>query len=232
MAARCEVETFGLGEDATWQAHGLRPAGLGTAFTVRRNKAPFGEFVAPLVGAHNVRNALAALAVGSAVGVSDAKLAEGLRTFKGVKRRLEVVGTVRGVTVFDDFAHHPTAVAQTLDGLRQANPRARIWAVFEPRSASACRRVFQNEFARAFDAADEVVLAEVYRGDLPPEEQLSIDELVSDVASRGPHARFIPDVAAIVDTLVGECRDGDLVVIMSNGGFGGIHGLLVEALRS
>jgi UDP-N-acetylmuramate: L-alanyl-gamma-D-glutamyl-meso-diaminopimelate ligase len=164
--------------------------------------------------------------------MSDAKLAEGLRTFRGVKRRLEVVGTVRGVTVFDDFAHHPTAVAQTLDGLRQANPTARIWAVFEPRSASACRRVFQKEFARAFDAADEVVLAEVYRGDLPPEERLSIDELVSDVAGRGPHARFIPDVAAIVDTLVGECRDGDLVVIMSNGGFGGIHGLLVEALRS
>jgi len=232
LAARCEVETFGLGEDATWQAHALRPAGLGTAFTVRRNKAPFGEFVAPLVGAHNVRNALAALAVGSAVGMSDAKLAEGLRTFRGVKRRLEVVGTVRGVTVFDDFAHHPTAVAQTLDGLRQANPTARIWAVFEPRSASACRRVFQKEFARAFDAADEVVLAEVYRGDLPPEERLSIDELVSDVAGRGPHARFIPDVAAIVDTLVGECRDGDLVVIMSNGGFGGIHGLLVEALGS
>jgi UDP-N-acetylmuramate: L-alanyl-gamma-D-glutamyl-meso-diaminopimelate ligase len=221
-----------LSDASDWQAHSLEPTGLGTTFKVRRQGAPFGEFTVPLLGDHNVRNALAAVAVGHAVGVSDVKLAEGLQTFKGVKRRLEVVGTARGVIMFDDFAHHPTAIAETLAGLRRANPTRRIWAVFEPRSASSCRRVFQKDFARAFGAADEVVLAAVFRGALPPEERLSVEELVDDLTHAGQHARSIPEVPAIVDTLNRECREGDLVVLMSNGGFGGIHGLLLQALQS
>ena len=230
--AKSPVETFGLSEASDWQAHSLQPTGLGTTFRVRRQGSPFGEFTVPLLGEHNVRNALAAVAVGHAVGISDVKLAEGLQTFNGVKRRLEVVGTARGVTVFDDFAHHPTAIAETLAGLRRANVTRRIWAVFEPRSASSCRRVFQKDFARAFGGADEVVLAAVFRGALPPEERLSVDELVDDLTRAGQRARSIPEVPAIVDTLNRECREGDLVVLMSNGGFGGIHGLLLQALQS
>jgi UDP-N-acetylmuramate: L-alanyl-gamma-D-glutamyl-meso-diaminopimelate ligase len=229
--AKSPVETFGLSDSADWQAHALQPSGTGTRFAVRRRGAPFGRFVVPLLGEHNVRNALAALAVGHAVGISDARLADGFKTFRGVKRRLEVVGTADGITVIDDFAHHPTAITETLAGLRQANPGRRIWAVFEPRSASSCRRVFQADFAKAFRGADEVVLAAVFRGSLPAEDRLSVEQLVADLMRGGQRARSIPDVPAIVETLVRECRADDLVVLMSNGGFGGIHGLLLEALR-
>ena len=230
--AKSRVETFGLSEGADWQAHTIEPSGLGTRFTLRRHGHAFGEFDVPLHGDHNVRNALAAIAVGHAVGISDVTLAEGLRAFRGVKRRLEAIGTARGVVVFDDFAHHPTAIAETLTGLRRANPTRRIWAVFEPRSASSCRRVFQKDFAKAFGAADEVVLAAVFRSTLPPEERLSVEELVADLSRDRQRARSVPEVPAIVELLSRECREGDLVVLMSNGGFGGIHELLMQALRS
>jgi len=230
--ANSPVETFGLSDESDWQAHAVQPSGLGTSFQVRRHGRPYGDFDVALLGEHNVRNALAALAIGHFVGVSNVKLAEGLRTFQGVKRRLEMVGAARGVMIFDDFAHHPTAIAETLAGLRRANPTRRIWAVFEPRSASSCRRVFQKDFAKAFSAADEIVLAAVFRSTLPPEERLSVEELTSDLRRAGQRARSIPEVPTIVDTLHRECREGDLVVLMSNGGFGGIHGLLLQALQS
>ena len=142
----------------------------------------------------------------------------------------EVVGVAKGVTIYDDFAHHPTAVAETLAGLRASNPSARIWAVFEPRSASSCRRVFQNDFARAFGAADEIVLAPVFRSTLPEPLRLSIPDLVGDLKSQGKSARAAGSIDDIVSTIVKERRDGDLVVMMSNGGFGGIHRKLLTAL--
>jgi UDP-N-acetylmuramate: L-alanyl-gamma-D-glutamyl-meso-diaminopimelate ligase len=177
-----------------------------------------------------VRNALAAIAVGSRVGLGPGELAEGLRRFKGIKRRLETVGVSRGVTVLDDFAHHPTAVHETLAALRTGYSDRRIWAVFEPRSASSCRRVFQDDFARAFGAADEVVIASVFRSSLPESERLSADRLVDDLRGRGQRARHIPEIDAIVSAIVAESRAGDVVVLMSNGGFGGIHRKLLEAL--
>ncbi len=185
-AAVSRVETFGLGEDVDWQAHDLEPAGAATRFKVRRGGSPFGAFEVPLVGAHNVRNALAAIAVASEVGISVERIGDGLREFAGVKRRLEVVGVADGVTVYDDFAHHPTAVAETLTGLRASNPDARIWAVFEPRSASSCRRVFQDDFAEAFAGANEVLLAPVFRSTLPESERLSTSQLVRDLRRARP----------------------------------------------
>jgi UDP-N-acetylmuramate: L-alanyl-gamma-D-glutamyl-meso-diaminopimelate ligase len=163
-------------------------------------------------------------------GIPSGVLREGLLAFKGVKRRLEVVGVKRGVTVFDDFAHHPTAVAETLKAVRAARPGQRIWAVFEPRSASSCRRVFQDDFARAFSAADQVVLASVFRSSLPEPERLSEAQLVTDLTAAGVAARHLPSVDAIVAAVAGEVLEGDVVVVMSNGGFGGIHRKLVEAL--
>src|SRR4029453_4166569 len=157
-AARSRVETFGLSDSADWQAHDLESDVKSTRFRVRRRGTPFGAFEVPLLGAHNVRNALAAIAVATEVGVTPDWIARGLKDFGGVKRRLEIVGVVNGVTGFDDFAHHPTAVGETLNGLRLANPAARIWAIFEPRSASSCRRVFQDAFAQAFAGADEVLI--------------------------------------------------------------------------
>ncbi len=179
-----------------------------------------------------MKNALAAIAVATEVGIDPVRIAEGLRLFAGVKRRLEVVGAADGVTVYDDFAHHPTAVAETLNGLRAARRGARIWAVFEPRSASSCRRVFQKEFAAAFAAADQVVLAPVFRSTLPEDERLSIPQLVDDLRASGQPAVAPASLEEIITIIVQKHRAGDLVVLMSNGGFGGIHGRLLEALRS
>ena len=224
------VETFGVTEGATWQAHDISTRDGFTRFSVRRNGESYGAFVSPLLGIHNVRNALAALAVGAYAGLTPSQLAEGLRAFRGIKRRLETVGVAAGVTVIDDFAHHPTAVHETLSALRAGYPNRRLWAVFEPRSASSCRRVFQADFARSFSAADEVVIAAVFRSSLPESERLSAEQLVTDLLTRGQRARYIPDVDDIVRTIVAERRDGDIVVMMSNGGFGGIHRKVLQGL--
>ena len=230
-ASPSRVQTFGLVGGVDWQACDLEPGNGGTRFGVRRSGVPFGSFEVPLLGAHNVRNATAAIAVASEVGVSVERIADGLRAFAGVKRRLEVVGSVGGVTVYDDFAHHPTAVAETLAGLRASDRESRIWAVFEPRSASSCRRVFQSDFAQAFGAADEVLIAPVFRSKLPEAERLSVPDLVRDLTRSGQSAREARSVDDIVATIAREHRAGDRVVLMSNGGFGGIHQKLLEALR-
>ncbi len=228
--ARSRVQTFGLGASADWRAVDLDSGG-DTAFTVIHGAQDQGRFRLPMLGEHNVRNALAAIAVGRELGLDIDALRAGLAGFAGVKRRLEVVGEVRGITVYDDFAHHPTAVEETLKALRRSVGSRRIWAIFEPRSASSCRRVFQDDFARAFAGADQVVLASIFRSSLPPEERLSEATLVSDLQRRGVAARHLPTVETIVAQVAAEAREGDLIVVMSNGGFGGIHGRLLDALQ-
>jgi UDP-N-acetylmuramate: L-alanyl-gamma-D-glutamyl-meso-diaminopimelate ligase len=229
-SAVSRVQTFGLGPDGDWQASDIRVIAGATTFSVKYRGAPFGSFSVPLLGDHNVRNALAALAVGVEAGLTAEQLAEGLRTFRGVKRRLELIGEARGVGVIDDFAHHPTAILETLRGVRRANPGRRLWAIFEPRSASSCRRVFQAAFAEAFGDATEVVIAGVYRSALPEADRLSPEQLVGDLRAKGARARFIPSIDGIVEAVAREALPGDLVVIMSNGGFGGIHRKLLAAL--
>ena len=227
--ARSRVQTFGLGVDAEWRGLDVR-VGAGTAFRVRRAGEDLGEFTMPLLGDHNVRNALVAIAVGAELGLDLERLRKGLAAFSGVKRRLELVGEAGGVRVYDDFAHHPTAVEETLKAVRRSAPGKRVWAIFEPRSASSCRRVFQDDFARAFAAADEVVIASVFRSSLPPEERLSESKLVADLTAAHVRARHLPDVDAIVQAVTNEAADGDVIVVMSNGGFGGIHRKLLAAL--
>jgi len=229
-AAKSRVETFGTSDGVDWQAHDLESMEASTKFKVQRGGVPYGTFEVPLVGAHNVRNATAAIAIAADVGIGASRSAKALSRFAGVKRRLEVVGLARGVTIYDDFAHHPTAVAETLAGLRAANPGARIWAVFEPRSASSCRRIFQDDFARAFGPADEVLVAPVFRSTLPAGERLSVPLLVRDLTNAGQSAREPASLDEIIATIVREHRPGDLVVLMSNGGFGGIHQKLLRAL--
>ncbi len=227
------IETFGLSEQADWVAYDLTATDGIQHFAVRHGREFMGTFDLPLLGAHNVRNALAAIAVGHAVGLDASTMARGLRTFQGVRRRLEVVGKAAGVTVYDDFAHHPTAVAETLGAVRQAYPGRRVWAVFEPRSASSCRKVFQRDFARAFThgAADETLIATVFRSTLPDAERLSVDELVDEICRAGRKARHVGDTAHIIDTIAAERQNGDVVVIMSNGGFDDIHRRLLARLR-
>ena len=228
--ARCKVETFGLSEGSDWQAHDLKVDGGSTTFNLRRGGEPAGTFEVPLLGAFNVRNALAAMAVGGAVGLSTDTMAAGLRAFKGVRRRMQLRGIVRGVSVYDDFAHHPTAIAETLAGVRSAFPDRRIWAIFEPRSATSCRKIFQSEFARAFAPADRILLPAVFRSSLPDDQRLSTDLLMSDLKAAGKDARYIPRVDDIVETVAKEAKAGDLVVVMSNGGFDNIHQKLLTAL--
>jgi len=225
------VETFGTAADADWLASDVVHDNGVTQFKVRHRGDVIGQFASPLLGLHNVRNALAAIAVGSWLGIDPRDLAEGLKRFKGIKRRLEVVGVAGGVTVMDDFAHHPTAVEETLLALRTGYPDRRIWAVFEPRSASSCRRVFQDAFAASFGPADEVIVAAVFRSSLPEGERLSAEQLVHDLRGRKQRARYVPDVDAIVATIAAERQKDDIVVLMSNGGFGGIHQKLLRALR-
>ena len=224
------VETFGFSDTADWRADRVTTSPDGTTFRVWRGAAVFLDAHLPQLGDYNVRNALAAIAVGARVGLGAATLADGLQRFKGVRRRLEVRGTVSGVTVYDDFAHHPTAVAETLAAVRAAHPDRRLWAIFEPRSASACRRIFQREFAEALSGADQVLLPAVYRASIPEDQRLAPEQIVETLSAAGVRARYVPDLEAIVALVAREARAGDLVVVMSNGAFGGIHEKLLHAL--
>jgi len=231
-AARSDVQTFGMAERADWRASGIETHDTGTAFTATHRGREIGRFEMPLFGEHNVKNALAAIVVARLCGVDADAIARGLATFKSVRRRLELRGTAAGVSVYDDFAHHPTAIRETLRAMRARFPDRRIWGVFEPRSATSCRRIFQDDFARAFldSGADRVVLAAVYRSTLPEDQRLSAERLVQDVARGGTQADYWPAIDDIVQHISAEARSGDLVVIMSNGGFGGIHDKLLKAL--
>jgi UDP-N-acetylmuramate: L-alanyl-gamma-D-glutamyl-meso-diaminopimelate ligase len=234
--ALCRVETFGLGAEADWRAVDLSPEAGGGRFRLLRRGRDEGEFRLALAGEHNVRNALAALAVAAEAGVPPAMAREALCAFRGVKRRLELRGQVRGVSVYDDFAHHPTAVRATLQALHGAateggRPTGRLIAVFEPRSYTSRTRIFQDDFAGAFAGADEVVVAAAHLpGKVPEAQRLSEVDLVGAIESRGTVATFIPGVEAIVERLARDLRSGDRVVVLSNGGFGGIHEKLLRAL--
>jgi UDP-N-acetylmuramate: L-alanyl-gamma-D-glutamyl-meso-diaminopimelate ligase len=230
--ARCPVQTFGLSQAADWQAHDLKISATATTFGVRHDKQSIGTFDLPLLGAYNVRNALAAIATGAAVGLHTGTMVEGLRKFRGVRRRLEHRGTASGVAVYDDFAHHPTAIGETLEGVRSAYPDRRIWAIFEPRSATSCRRIFHSEFVRALSKADRVILPAVFRSTLPEGERLSAEALIEDLRTAGIDARYIPDTSEIVRTVAKDAGHGDLVIVMSNGGFDDIHQKILSALEA
>lgn len=234
--ALSRVETFAVDAEADWQALEYETAEAGASFRLLRGGQDLGRFRVGLQGRHNVRNALAALAAASAAGVGLEAARSALPEFRGVRRRLELLGRVRGVAVYDDFAHHPTAVRETLQALRGVERAAlaqggRLIAVFEPRSYTSRTRVFQADFAAAFAEADAVVIAGAHLpGKVPEGLRISERDLVRSVAERGREARFLPSVEAIVEHLQAECREGDVVAILSNGGFGGIHGRLLQAL--
>ena len=228
------VETFGLSDDAKWQARDIDFSGDTTKFTVFRDGLSFGEFETHLIGEFNVRNCLAVIIAADAWGISTAKMQEAFRTFKSVKRRVEVRGVIGGVTVIDDFAHHPTAVEETLKALRMKYAGQRLIAVFEPRTWSSRLAVFQAPYAKAFSYADYVIIAGVYNTAKASElgKVLDVDELVADIALQGKPAMSYPDADSIVEHLAPELREGDVVAIMSNGGFGGIHDKLLNILQN
>jgi UDP-N-acetylmuramate: L-alanyl-gamma-D-glutamyl-meso-diaminopimelate ligase len=231
--APCRVESFGLGGPFDWRAEVLQATPEGTRFRVARGGSELGEFELGLPGEHNVRNALAALAAADAAGLTPEQARPALAAFRGVKRRLELRGRARGVTVYDDFAHHPSAVRESLRALRPAGGASggRLLAVFEPRSYTSRTRVFQDDYARAFRDADRVIVAAAHLpGKIAAERRLSEPELAAAIVAGGGDARFIPTVEAIVSALGAELQAGDRVVIFSNGAFGGIHERLLRAL--
>jgi UDP-N-acetylmuramate: L-alanyl-gamma-D-glutamyl-meso-diaminopimelate ligase len=226
--AHCRVESFGLHEGVDWRALDVRATATGSRFRLVRHGSDLGEFVLGQAGDHSVRNALAALAVADEVGVPPERAHAALGAFRGVKRRLELRGRAGGVDVYDDFAHHPTAVRATLQALAEGG---RLVAVFEPRSYTSRTRVFQEDFAEAFRGADRVIVAAAHLpGKVPEGQRLSEPHLVASIQKQGVDAAFIPAVDEIVRTLAAELRPGDRVVILSNGGFGGIQDKLLRAL--
>jgi UDP-N-acetylmuramate: L-alanyl-gamma-D-glutamyl-meso-diaminopimelate ligase len=229
-----QLETFGTCDDARWQARDIDPSGELTRFRVFREGREWGEFQTTLIGDFNVRNCLAVIIAADAWGVERAGIAEALATFKSVRRRMQVRGTVGGVTVIDDFAHHPTAVRETLLALRQKYRAGRLVAVFEPRSTSSRLAVFQQDYVAALRQADRVVVASVFNPDTLTQfgALLDTDELAAEVAAAGTPAESIEGADEIVRRLAPELRAGDTVAIMSNGGFGGIHDKLLDALKS
>jgi UDP-N-acetylmuramate: L-alanyl-gamma-D-glutamyl-meso-diaminopimelate ligase len=227
------VERFGIeSSELEWSVDKLEYLPQETRFTVRRSGTEWASIRTPLSGQFNVRNCLGATAAATWMGIGRDAILEALATFKSVKRRMEVRGIVRGVTVIDDFAHHPTAVRETLEAVRQRYPQQRLVAVFEPRSWTARKKVFQPDYNRAFAPAEYVIVAPIFESfRLAADDQLSIDDLIAQLRDQGKTAFSIEGADAIVKCLEPDLRSGDVVVIMSNGGFGGIHGKLLDALK-
>jgi len=222
----CPVKRFGLGEGNAVQAFNIRYGPTATEFEI-----PSFKFHLNLIGEMNVRNALAVIACAKHCGLTNHQIQAAFDTFKGIKRRLELRGIAGGVSVVDDFGHHPTAIRETLAALRMRHPQQKIWAVFEPRTNTTRRNVFQHELAGSFADADAVVVAQIARLELLPEDQrLNPAALIDQIKAAGKEAAYLPDADAIVDHVAGRCEGGEVIVVFSNGGFGGIHGKLLERL--
>jgi UDP-N-acetylmuramate: L-alanyl-gamma-D-glutamyl-meso-diaminopimelate ligase len=228
-----QVETFGLDQSARWQLRNADFTGALSRFEVFCENQWWGEFQTPLLGEFNLLNCLAVIIAADAWGVSKESIQTALASFQNVKRRAEVRGEVCGVLVIDDFAHHPTAVRETLNALRTRYRARRLIAVFEPRSWSSRLAVFQQDYAEAFAAADYVIISEVFDSQKVTEKGRALDTkaLIDAISQQGKPAFALPDADRIVAHLAPELREGDVVAVMSNGAFGGIHEKIMDALR-
>jgi len=236
--ARAEVAWFALNDEPIpagiapdWLAAPSTADMRGTSFDLYAGSVAAGRYVLPASGRHNLKNAVAAIAaVVQGYGLRFADIAAGLAHFAGVSRRQELIAKPQGIFVYDDFAHHPTAVRETLAALRTRHPDKRLFAVFEPRTATACRKLHQADYAKSFDAASEVLIAPLGRTGVAAEQQLDTRELVSELRQRDTAAENFQSIETIISTLVERAKPGDAIVLLSNGAFGGIHHKLVAAL--
>ena len=223
----CPVKKFGLGGDYAVNAFNICYGPTATTFEI-----PSFKFHLELGGEFNVRNALAVIGAAKHCGLSNKQIQSAFATFKGIKRRMEVKGIAGGVTVIDDFGHHPTAIRETMRALRVRYAKEKIWAIFEPRTNTTRRNYFQKELAESFEDADGVVVAQVARLELlAPEDRLNPEKLMQDIGATGKPTAYLPDADAIVAHLANKVQGGDVVVVFSNGGFGGIHGKLLERFK-
>jgi UDP-N-acetylmuramate: L-alanyl-gamma-D-glutamyl-meso-diaminopimelate ligase len=231
--AFCPVERYGASSHATWRVADLTLEPATQRWSLLRNGKLWSELECSLAGEYNVWNASAAAALAANCGIPPDVIATALKTFKSVKRRLEVKAEVNGITMIDDFAHHPTAIAATLTALQTRYPGRRLWAILEPRSNTLRRNVFQDDLAKSLAIADEVVIANVFKSESIPEaERLDVTAVAAQLASIGHRARVLADVEIIVQLCAPEMRPGDVVAILSNGGFGGIYEKLPQRLKS
>jgi UDP-N-acetylmuramate: L-alanyl-gamma-D-glutamyl-meso-diaminopimelate ligase len=229
--AACEVRKYGVGQQWDGRIESVDTARGVQTFTVLRDGNPWGRFESVLVGEHNLYNQVAAVAALEREGLDAATLAKGFSTFAGVKRRQEVIGEPRHVTVIDDFAHHPTAVAVTLDALRLRFGKRRLWVIFEPRSATSRRAVFQEAYAGVFGVADVTIVAKPPdQGRIPEAERFDANRLVGKLRARGQEAFTYDTVEEIVAVVAANALPWDVIAILSNGGFGGLHKKLLAAL--
>lgn len=240
--APCEVAYYAVQGDDTngvaphWLAAPAIESAEATTFDLFAGGVLVGRFVSPLSGTHNLRNVTGALgAAAQGYGASFQKLAPALAEFGGVKRRQELIGSPGGVALYDDFAHHPTAVSETLRGLRRRHPNGKMIAIFEPRSATACRKLHQTAYESAFQSATHVIIAQVGRPELPDSEKLDVPALVASLARGGKNtafAAYLPEIDDIIRGVTQLAEPGDTVAVLSNGAFGGIHRKLLEALAA
>jgi UDP-N-acetylmuramate: L-alanyl-gamma-D-glutamyl-meso-diaminopimelate ligase len=230
--AFCPVERYGASDHADWRIANLKLNADRTSWSVVRDGRAWADFEFPLGGEYNVWNATAAAALAANDGIPEDVIAQALASFRSVKRRLEVKAEVNGTTIIDDFAHHPTAIEQTIRALRARYPQSRLWVVLEPRSNTMRRNVLQDALARSLALADEIVIAAIFKSEaIPKAERLDLNRVVGDIQKRGKPARIFADADAIVNAIAPELRERDVVAILSNGGFGGIYEKLPQRLR-
>ncbi|HZR56982.1 MAG TPA: UDP-N-acetylmuramate:L-alanyl-gamma-D-glutamyl-meso-diaminopimelate ligase [Terriglobales bacterium] len=231
--AFCKVERYGSTGKSEWSVTNLRLQPTRTLWSVLHHGDPWADFEFELGGEYNVWNATAAAALAAGYGVSKDQIAQALKTFKSVKRRLEVKAEINGITIIDDFAHHPTAIAGTLTALRSRYPGSRLWVILEPRSNTLRRNVFQDDLARSLSVADEIVVANVFKSEsIPEHERLDLAAVAVSVKNHGQRARIVPNAESIVQLVAPEMCSGDVVAILSNGGFDGIYEKLPAKLKS
>lgn len=231
--AFCKVERYGFASDSAWQLRDLRHEGGVTHWQLWHDGALWADFEMQLAGEHNALNASAAAALAAGQGVAKEAIVEALATFKSVKRRLEVCAEIAGITIIDDFAHHPTAIRETLRALRAVYPQRRLWAILEPRSNTLRRKVLEQDLVESLRFADHVILAGVYQQQrIPDAERLHPEDVVRALNAAGTPAELHPGVNEIDDSLVPQLKKGDIVAILSNGGFDGIYEKLPARLRS
>jgi UDP-N-acetylmuramate: L-alanyl-gamma-D-glutamyl-meso-diaminopimelate ligase len=231
--AFCRVQRYGLAENSTWHIKDIEYTPEFTRWRVHRDGRPWAQFEFSLAGEYNVLNATAAAAVAANYGIEKDAIASALSSFRSVKRRLEVRAQIDGITIIDDFAHHPTAIAQTLMAVRARYSGHRLWAILEPRSNTLRRNVFQHELVKSLCVADEVVMSDVFKSDaIAADERLNPAGVVEELIAKNKSARLLPNADAIVDAISPQLRPGDVVTILSNGGFGGIYEKLPARLKS
>ena len=226
------VQTFGLQKNAHWRADNIKFYADHTCFDIIKQDKLFSTVSVQLTGFHNIRNTLAAVAAVHFFGVSPVQIEQGLPLFRNIIKRLEVKAVINGITIYDDFAHHPTKVRATINGLRCGFPDRKIWAVFEPRTSTSKRKSMEDGYAQAFDDADVTIIASLHLPEkVKADERLSVESLVAKIKRRNREAYFIPSAQEITDFLVDRVETGDHILIMSNGAFENIHQVLINKLR-